>query len=172
MLKGLVIALLSVALAMNAVAQDINAHGADTPAVMAQLNDSSSRVTVLQPAALESRLAGSNNAGVTVTQDDGVQAEVDNAATSRHQGGYRIQVFSDNNQRTAKNEARAKARLISEAFPELATYVVFNSPFWRLKVGDFRTQADAEDVANMIRHHFPSMASETRVVRDRINVRR
>ena len=55
-------------------------------------------------------------------------------------GGYRIQVFSDNNARTAKSEARTRARNISAQFPQYPTYVVYSSPYWRLRVGNFRTQ--------------------------------
>lgn len=83
--------------------------------------------------------------------------------------GYRIQVFSDNNSRTAKGEARNKARDISEKFPELRTYVIYNAPFWRLRVGDFRTPEDANDVVVRLKEEFPSFSKEIRVVRDRIN---
>ncbi len=86
--------------------------------------------------------------------------------------GYRVQVFSDNNQRTAKGEARSKEKQLRGAFPDFGTYVVYNSPFWRLKVGDFRTQHEAEAAADEIKSRFPSFAREVRVVRDRVNVRR
>ena len=57
--------------------------------------------------------------------------------------GFRIQVFSDNDYRTAKNNALYKEGLIQQAFPELETYVTFTSPFWRLRVGDFRSYEEA-----------------------------
>ena len=40
--------------------------------------------------------------------------------------GYRIQVFSDNNSRTAKGEARTRARNISAQFTDYQTYVVYS----------------------------------------------
>lgn len=83
--------------------------------------------------------------------------------------GYRVQVFSDNNPRTAKNEARSKSRMISARFPEYATYVVFASPYWRLRVGDFHTQEAAAEAAEAIKREFPSYGKEIHVVRDRIN---
>ncbi len=92
------------------------------------------------------------------------------AATRTKTAGFRVQVFSDNNQRTAKNEARTKARIIGERFPELRTYVTYTSPYWRLKVGDFRTQRDAQAAADDIRQAFPSYGKEIRVVRDRVNL--
>lgn len=85
-------------------------------------------------------------------------------------GGYRVQVYLDNNARTAKNEARARARNISEQFPHYPTYVVYSSPYWRLRVGNFRTHDEADEAAAAISAAFPSYAREIRVVKDRIVV--
>ncbi len=85
--------------------------------------------------------------------------------------GYRVQVFSDNNARTAKNEARSKSRSITERFPDYPAYVIFSSPYWRLRVGDFRTQEEAREAAEEIRKAFPAFGKEIHVVRDRINIR-
>ncbi|MCM1077490.1 MAG: SPOR domain-containing protein [Bacteroides sp.] len=84
--------------------------------------------------------------------------------------GYRVQVFSDNNARTAKSEARAKQRVIASRFPNYQTYVMYTSPYWRLKVGDFKTQKEANAAADELRKAFPSYSKEIRVVRDRVNV--
>ena len=84
--------------------------------------------------------------------------------------GYRVQVFSDNNVRTAKSEANNKARQIRAKFPQYQTHVMFTSPYWRLRVGDFRTQAEAQSAANLIRAAFPAMSKEIRVVKDRVNI--
>ena len=84
--------------------------------------------------------------------------------------GFRVQVFSDNNARTAKNEARSKQRTISSRFPQYQTYVMYTSPYWRLKVGDFRTQQEANNAADELRKAFPSYSKEIRVVRDRVNI--
>lgn len=84
--------------------------------------------------------------------------------------GYRIQVFSDNNSRTAKGEARSRARNISSQFPDYQTYVVYSSPYWRLRVGNFRSSEEATRVAEELKIAFPAYAREIRVVRDRITV--
>jgi len=62
-----------------------------------------------------------------------------------------VQVFSDNNVRTAKAEAASKQRVISARFPQYQTYVRYTSPYWRLKVGDFRTQQEANAAAEELR---------------------
>ncbi|MCM1111078.1 MAG: SPOR domain-containing protein [Clostridium sp.] len=84
--------------------------------------------------------------------------------------GFRVQVFSDNNPKTAKNEARSKQRAIASRFPQYRAYVSFNSPYWRLKVGDFRTQQEAQEAAEELKQAFPASGKEIRVVRDRINL--
>ena len=84
--------------------------------------------------------------------------------------GYRVQLFSDNNSRTAKNEARAKERRIMSRFPQYRSYVMFKAPYWRLRVGDFKTQQEANAAAEEIKRAFPSYSKEIRVVQDRINL--
>lgn len=84
--------------------------------------------------------------------------------------GYRVQLFSDNNSRTAKNEARAKERRVIARFPQYRSYVMFKAPYWRLRVGDFRTHQEANAAADEIRKAFPSYSKEIRVVQDRINL--
>lgn len=84
-------------------------------------------------------------------------------------GGYRIQVFSDSNPRTAKAEAERKASAISSRFPDIKTYVTYQSPYWRLRVGDFTTFEDANDALTELKNALPAYRREMRVVRDRIN---
>lgn len=84
--------------------------------------------------------------------------------------GYRVQVFSDNNVRTARNEARTKQRNIKSRFPQYDSYVTYNQPYWRLRVGDFKTQEEANAFMTTLQRAFPSYAREMRVVRDRIKV--
>lgn len=85
--------------------------------------------------------------------------------------GYRVQVFEDNNVRTAKSLAQERKHQIENRFPEFQAYIGFNSPYWRVRVGDFRTRSEAEGAMGAIRAAFPSMGSQLRVVRDKINPR-
>lgn len=84
--------------------------------------------------------------------------------------GYRVQVFDDNNPRSARRNAEAAEQRIAAQFPHLRSYMTFNSPYWRVKVGDFRSRAEAEAVMAEIRQAFPSLAAYLRVVRDKINI--
>lgn len=69
--------------------------------------------------------------------------------------GYRIQVFSGNNQSRSKNEALSKKAQIESAFPELEAIVTFQSPFWRLRVGNFTTREEAHVVLTEMKKKFP-----------------
>ena len=83
--------------------------------------------------------------------------------------GYRIQVFSDRNQRTAKGEALSKERSMKEAFPEMGTYITYDAPSWRLRVGDFRTRDEAASRLAELKELFPGYANEMIIVVDLIN---
>lgn len=84
--------------------------------------------------------------------------------------GYKIQAFSGNNQRTSKDEAYRKQQLINNAYPEYETVVRFESPFWRLRVGNFETRAEAESVLDDMRKSFPSFGKEMYIVIDEVKI--
>jgi len=85
--------------------------------------------------------------------------------------GWRIQVFSGNNQRVSKNEAFRKETDMKVAYPELSTYVKYNAPFWRLRVGDFQTYQDAQHTLVQLRRSFPSFGREMSIVKEKIQVK-
>lgn len=127
-------------------------------------------VALSQPAALRARLTNAKAASVVAEAADGDAPAPATVEPTRTAGGYRVQVFSDNNPRTAKNEAHSKAAAIGEAFPQWATYITYDSPYWRLRVGDFRTYDDATRAVVDLKNAFPAYRRELRVVRDRIKV--
>ena len=54
--------------------------------------------------------------------------------------GYRLLVINTNDRNKA-NEAKAK---VYKTFPELKAYLVYQSPFYKLKVGNFKDQKEAD----------------------------
>lgn len=150
------------------------AGGAAIADIVENLNRPGSTVTVEQPQALAERLRLTESSTEDETVDEETSEEEKEVPVMRSKGkivGYRVQVYADNNQRVAKGEARQRERAIGRRFPSMMTYVAYASPYWRLRVGDFRTQAEAEKAASDIRRAFPGYAREVRVVRDRINAR-
>lgn len=86
--------------------------------------------------------------------------------------GWRIQVFAGNNQRISKEEAFKKETEIKLSFPELATYVQYSAPFWRLRVGDCRTYKEANDVLIKLKRAFPTYGREMSIIKEKILVKK
>ncbi|MBL7699410.1 MAG: SPOR domain-containing protein [Chitinophagaceae bacterium] len=78
--------------------------------------------------------------------------------------GFRILVISSNDR---KKVIEAKTTMYRE-FPELKLYMMYQSPFFRLKVGNFREREEAEGYLSNIQRLFPSGVY---VVTDTIEVR-
>lgn len=125
--------------------------------------EESGKITIYAPEGLAERLAPT-----TVPQSEDTQAPATSIQPTTRVG-YRVLVFDDNNVTTAKHGAQARSQQLSNRFPEWQSYIQFNSPYWRVKVGDFKTRSEAEAAMAAIRAAFPSLGSQLRVVRDRIN---
>lgn len=85
-------------------------------------------------------------------------------ATSPQITGYRIQLFFDTN-KEAVNDARSKFIAL---YPKIDTYVIYVAPNFFLKVGDFRTQLEAEKVKSTIESQFPT----SNIIKEKINLPR
>lgn len=126
-------------------------------------------ITVIQPARLDSLL---RRPAAIVRTDDGKENSIADhtAATTRStRSGYRVQLFEDNNPRTARNAAQGYHNRVQAEFPQIRSYVSFNSPYWRVKAGDCRTRAEAEAMMAELKQAFPNLAPYMRIVRDKIN---
>lgn len=77
--------------------------------------------------------------------------------------GYKIQVFSGNNQRVSKNEAYSRKNQITREFPDEEVSVTFNSPVWRVRVGNFRTYEQAFETLKEMKKTFPSFGKEMEI---------
>lgn len=84
--------------------------------------------------------------------------------------GYRIRVFSGNQQTVSKNRCYGIQANINEQMPELPTYITFKTPNWRLSVGDFRTSEEASSMLTQLRKDFPAYAKEMFIVKEKINL--
>ena len=90
--------------------------------------------------------------------------EITTRNSRRSAQGYRIQVISTNN-RTKALEAKTK---MYQRFPELKTYMIYQSPFFKLKVGNFTDRDEAEIYMQDIQQLFPTGVY---VVRDVVEVK-
>ena len=78
--------------------------------------------------------------------------------------GFRIQMFWGNSLRTDQLRAKRLADKVTGAFPELKSYVTFQQPHWRCRVGDFKTRAGAARYLERMR----KIAPEAMIVRSEI----
>lgn len=77
--------------------------------------------------------------------------------------GYRLLVINTNDRNKA-NEAKAK---VYKTFPELKAYLVYQSPFYKLKVGNFKDQKEADVYLKKVQLYFPATVY---IIRDMIEV--
>ncbi|OAV67654.1 hypothetical protein Barb4_02381 [Bacteroidales bacterium Barb4] len=118
-------------------------------------------VVIRQPALVRA-LVGSRRHGENVEKND------DEAFLKLP--GYRTQVFSGNNQRMSKEEAFEKEREIRILFPDVSTYVSYMAPFWKLRVGDFRTSEEADRLLRRLTEAFPTYGKEMYIVKEEIRI--
>lgn len=169
-MKRFVIIAAAVATAAMAAATSVTAPTDSVNVQVTTIADhinASGHARIKQPPLLNARLA----AAATAASKEKEEAKAESESTApQTTGGYRIQLFSGNNARTAKNEATKRATQVESLFPEYATYVNYDAPYWRLKVGNFRNYEEASAALSRLKAALPSYAREMRVVRDRINI--
>lgn len=101
------------------------------------------------------------------------RAAHDSRASIGKLNGFRIQVFSDGrNQSTLEARAKARGNAILARLPKYRgqIYTYSSSPNWYTRVGNFRTQADANKALEELKSTFPAFAPEMRVVKSQIVV--
>lgn len=78
--------------------------------------------------------------------------------------GYRIRIYSNLGTK-AREESQKIRSEFHEKFPDIPIYRKYDSPYFKIYVGDFRTKIEAIKSLNKIQEHFPSAF----VVPDEIN---
>lgn len=69
--------------------------------------------------------------------------------------GWRICVFADSGQEANRKAESVRSVFISR-FNEVRPYKIFNSPFYRVYVGDFRTKSEAMKFLKVLEKEFPN----------------
>ena len=65
--------------------------------------------------------------------------------------GFRLMIISTNN----REEAYAAKTKVYTFFPELKAYMWYQSPYFRLKAGNFKDKKDAESYQKKLNRYFP-----------------
>ena len=105
--------------------------------------------------------AQNDTTGIVVHKDPRIdllikkQIEINEATTRsarRFAPGYRILVMNTNNRQKVQ-EAKTK---IYQRYPDQKTYMTWQAPFFKLKVGNFRNREEAEEFLDELKSIFPT----------------
>jgi hypothetical protein len=111
----------------------------------------------------------SQSENVTVIREKGIDDLVDKHIyyneVMNSIPGYRIQIHSGSGN-FSKNNAISERSRFSGRYPRLKAYIIFNTPYYIVRVGNFRTRLDAEAFRQLIQDHYP----EAYIVRDDIDL--
>lgn len=78
--------------------------------------------------------------------------------------GYRIQIFMKSGNQ-ALSLAEEEKLVFSAKYEDVNAYLMFTAPYYRVRVGDFRTRLEAEKFLKLINKNYPNAW----VIRDDIN---
>lgn len=105
---------------------------------------------------------------VTVRQDPRVELllQQHRDIAIREQGirGFRVQISTDSGNQSKQRTQRRQAEF-DLLFPGVGSYIIFDSPEFKLRVGNFRTRLDAQRFLEKMSGKYPAAF----IVVDRIN---
>lgn len=81
--------------------------------------------------------------------------------------GFRVQVYASNNQQQAKNEALLLQQRLESAL-DMPVYAQSEPPFWKVRLGNFRTREEANKYKEIFLQYYPDLQGSTYVVPDKI----
>ena len=121
------------------------------------------RVDTMKGSRVDSTLLGRNvlsvlGSGVSVNQTPAMRSALDRYVqnnASKKLTGYRIRVYFENGQ-NARARSEAIARSVSNAYPGIGVYRTFESPNFKVMVGDFRTKDEALKVYQSLKASYPT----------------
>lgn len=105
-------------------------------------------------------LSKKNN--VSVIKDSRVDNLLETYKSSFSVQGYRIQIYSDNKKQPARDE---KAKFLS-LYSNVKAHEIYQQPYFKIRVGDFRTKLEAYKFQKEIVSNFPNSF----IVKDEIEV--
>jgi hypothetical protein len=103
---------------------------------------------------------------IKIIEGDGISALVEKHVflnTKQKTIGWRIQIFFDSGN-NSKSKAYARKGVFMAMYPDMSVYLMFQSPYYKVRVGDFRTRMDAEGFKQKLLGEFP----DAFVVKDEI----
>lgn len=69
--------------------------------------------------------------------------------------GYRIEIFFESGNQSKNMAIEAKSDFVNK-FPEVPSYLMFQPPNYKVRVGDFRTKMEADKFLKEVKDYCPS----------------
>jgi hypothetical protein len=69
--------------------------------------------------------------------------------------GFRIQIFFDSGNNSKRTATTVREQFM-ELYPQVVAYLTFKSPYYRVRVGDFRTKLEAEGFLVQLAAQYPN----------------
>ena len=94
---------------------------------------------------------------VSVEEDASAKAAisaVEGRAKAKSVNGYRIVIFSDNGQYAGDNAKRVHTTF-QKTFPHINAYLVYESPYFKVSVGDCLTMEEAQILMAKLSAYYP-----------------
>lgn len=106
-------------------------------------------------AAQDNTLAAANTGGVKVVKDSRLDLLIKkqiyiNTLAIRNQPGFRVQVISTNK----RNEATDMKAKVMQLYPDYRTYLDYQAPYFKVRVGDFKNRDEAADLRDKLSSSF------------------
>jgi len=105
---------------------------------------------------------------ITIVQDKDIIQLIDRHLyeESKHKGiaGFRIRIYSNSGKQAYTEGPKVQAEFANR-YEGIKTYYIFDSPFYLLYVGDFRTHSEAMKFLKEIEKYYP----DAFIVRSKIN---
>ena len=78
--------------------------------------------------------------------------------------GWRINIFFEAGNYSKRMAIEAKSEFVNK-YTEVPCYLIFQEPYYKVRIGDYRTKMQAEKFLNEIKYDYPNAF----VVQDEIN---
>ncbi len=105
---------------------------------------------------------------ITVKQDarvtDILKRQISQNKRKNGVDGYRIQILFNSGPGARNQAIRAKADFLS-AYPGYPVYILYQSPFYKVRIGDFVLKRDALKVYHQIKNKYPTAFIVNDIVR-------
>lgn len=104
-------------------------------------------------------VAFAQQGSVQIVADEKIDLLIDkHKYLNRHQAvldGWRVQIFFDAGANSKRKATEVQSRFTSR-YSGVAAYLSFKEPYYRIRIGDFRTRIEAEGFLQKIKGEYPN----------------